>query len=115
MSHLVDLQDSFLGDVAKLITWIRSNGYQVTGGELHRPPAMAEIYASQGKGSRNSLHVDRLAIDLMLFKDGEYLTSTEHYRPAGEYWKTLNADNKWGGDFQRKDGNHFSRGYQGRA
>lgn len=115
MSHLVDLQDSFLGDVAKLITWIRANGYQATGGELHRPPAMAELYAKQGKGSKNSLHIDRLAIDLMLFKNGEYLTTTEHYRHAGDYWKSLHPDNKWGGDFQRKDGNHFSRGYQGRA
>jgi len=115
MSHMVDLQNDFLRNAAQLILWAQDQGYQLTGGELHRPDWVAEINAKQGRGSKNSLHIVRLAIDLMLFKDGEYLTTTERYRPLGEYWKSLHPDNKWGGNFTRADGNHFSRGFEGRA
>jgi len=58
-------------------------------------------------GRRHSAHKQRLAIDLNLFLDGEYLTTTEAHRPFGEYWVSLDAENHvWGGEFD--DGNHYS-------
>ncbi len=84
-------------------------GYEVTLGEAHRPEWVAAEYAKQGKGSTKSLHIYRLAIDLMLFKDGKYLDKTEDHEPVGVYWKSLHPDNRWGGDIKRlPDGNHYS-------
>lgn len=105
---LRDRQSIFARNVAHLIAWCFSNGYEVTLGEAYRPQVTAEAYAKQGSGIKNSLHCERLAIDLMLFKDGKYLTVTEDYRRAGEAWKALDEMNRWGGDFKRADGNHFS-------
>lgn len=109
MIKMVNMQNDFLRNVAQLIFWLQTQGYQVTGGELHRPEWVAKIYAEQGKGSKTSMHISRLAIDLMLFRDGEYLTDSADYKPAGEYWKSLDKANCWGGDFHQPDGNHFSR------
>tara|TARA_R110002020_G_scaffold304816_1_gene520613 strand:- start:307 stop:489 length:183 start_codon:yes stop_codon:yes gene_type:complete len=50
------------------------------------------------------MHRKRLAIDLNLFKDGKYLTDSNHYLFAGEYWKNLNDACNW----DIRDGNHFS-------
>ena len=60
--------------------------------------------------SRNSCHYIRLAIDLNLFKDGRYLTTTEDHRLFGEFWEGLGG--AWGGRFN--DGNHYSLEYNGR-
>ena len=63
----------------------------------------------RNSGIRNSLHSKRLAIDLMLFKNGVYLTNSEDYRPLGEFWESIGGT--WGGRFH--DGNHFSCEHEG--
>lgn len=106
---LLDRQHIFTRNVAKLIQFIFESGYFCTLGEAYRTPEQAEIYAKQGKGIKNSLHCQRLAIDINLFdaKDN-YLTETEDYRFFGEYWEQLAEGNRWGGRFKdRADGNHF--------
>lgn len=50
-----------------------------------------------------SLHADRLAIDFNFFIDGELTYDFLDIKPLGDYWESLNAKNKWGGDFN-KDG-----------
>ena len=65
--------------------------------------------------SANSVHKQRLAIDLNLFKGGVYQTSTEAHKPLGEYWKSLHPLCRWGGDFSTPDGNHYSMAHEGRA
>lgn len=60
-------------------------------------------------GIVNSVHGLRLAADLLLFKNGKYLTDTEDYREAGEFWEGLGGC--WGGRFN--DGNHFSLEHNG--
>lgn len=94
--------------VAQLIQFAYENGYEVTFGEAYRTPEQAALNAAKGTGTRNSVHCDRLAVDLNLFKDGQYLTRTEDHAPLGEFWKTLSPDCRWGGDFKRADGNHYS-------
>jgi hypothetical protein len=55
----------------------------------------------------------RLAVDLNLFKNGQFLTDSEAHRPLGDYWKSLHPDCCWGGDFSKPDGNHYSMQYGG--
>lgn len=106
---LSEMQFIFTRNVAKLIEHIFEEGYYCTLGEAHRTQEQALSYAKKGLGTVNSLHCERLAIDLNLFSPtGEYLTSTEDYERFGSYWKKLNSSNRWGGDFKKKDGNHFS-------
>lgn len=107
---LVALQDKFAGMVARLIDKAQEMGYQVTLGEAWRTPAQASLNAKSGKGITHSLHCDRLAIDINLFKDGEYLPDTESHRKLGEWWESIGGT--WGGRF--KDGNHYSLPYGGR-
>jgi hypothetical protein len=112
-----EMQHTFLGNVAILIRWMQSHykGFWVLGGELWRTPEQAKYNASIGKGSGNSLHISRLAIDVpMVDREKKLLVmSSEFYRPAGEFWKSLHPMNRWGGDIPN-DGNHFSMSPDGR-
>lgn len=94
--------------VAKLIIWAYANGYEVTFAEAYRTPEQAALNAQKGSGILWTLHTQRLAIDLNLFKDGIYLAKTADYKPLGDYWKTLHPLACWGGDFTKPDGDHFS-------
>ncbi len=100
-------QAKFAQNIAKLIIWADKHGYHITLGEAYRPPELAETYARRGIGIANSRHCSRLAIDLNLFKNGQYLQATKDHAPLGEYWKSLDKNNRWGGDFKRPDGNHY--------
>jgi D-alanyl-D-alanine carboxypeptidase-like protein len=89
-------------------------GFDVSMGEVWRPPKMASIYASMGIGIANSLHTQRLAVDLNLWRDGTLLTRSEDYRDLGWYWKSLHELARWGGDWKhRSDGAHFSITFAG--
>lgn len=106
---LRERQSLFVRLVADLIRFGTERGYEFTFGDAYRSPEQAEANAEAGTGIRNSLHCDRLAVDLNLFRGGDYLTDSAAYEPMGKYWKSLHPDCRWGGDFRhRKDGNHFS-------
>ena len=115
---LQDQQAVFAQNVALLISYIFNRRYKCTLGEAWRTPEQAEIYAKEGKGIKNSLHCQRLAIDLNIFSPtGELLTKPEEYMPFGLYWQKLNSYNKWGGEFRDANGNlkpdsdHFEMHY----
>lgn len=129
-------QRIFSFNLGRFLVWIPTNeGYEVTLGEAHRTGVMAHLYAIgapargslalllqstgykvlaeeikkiAGDGAFLSLHQQRLAVDLNLFIRGEYQTESKAYGRLGDYWKTLHPLNRWGGDFSRPDGNHFS-------
>jgi len=103
-------QSKFAVMVADLIHYARDMGYEVTFGEAYRTPEQAALNAKAGTGIANSLHCDRLAIDLNLFKDGQYLSTTDDHQILGEYWESIGGS--WGGRF--KDGNHYSLKHGGR-
>lgn len=111
---LGEKQREFCIDIAHLIVWAYSQGYELTFGEAYRTPEQAWANQKAGKGISNSLHGQRLAIDLNLFIDGEYQDLSEAHRPLGEYWESLRDGNAWGGRFKRPDGNHYSRSHEGR-
>lgn len=110
---LQEIQSEFVRCVGKLIEFAADRGYELTFGETYRSPAQALAMAQSGKGIRNSLHCKRLAVDLNLFRDNVFLTTSESHRPLGVHWKTLHPLARWGGDFSRPDGNHYSFEYNG--
>ena len=104
-------QQQFTKDVAHLIEYIYSQGYSATLGECYRPQEMAQIYAKEGKGIVDSLHCQKLAVDLNIFnKDGVYITDFKEYEIFGVYWEQIDSQNRWGGRFKpRIDSDHFER------
>lgn len=113
MERLRQKQSRFVRLVGLLIEYAYANGYELTFAEAYRTPEQAELNSKSGRGIGNSLHTQRLAVDLNLFKDDEYLTKTEDYLELGEYWESLGKDCAWGGRFKRQDGNHFSIEHNG--
>jgi hypothetical protein len=102
------LQEEFAQSAAKLIAKAAELGYGVTLGEAWRTPEQAQWDADHHIGVAHSLHMDRLAIDLNLFKDGVFLITPDAYVQLGEWWKTLGPAYKFGGDFTIRDYDHYS-------
>lgn len=107
---IIEAQQRFAVMVGKLLMQADAMGYGVTLGEAYRPPELAALYARQGRGIANSLHTQRLAVDLHLFRDGKFLSTTEAHAPLGEWWESIGG--AWGGRFN--DGGHYSLTYGGR-
>ena len=100
-------QSEFAKLVPRLIDKAYEMGYEVTLGDAYRDPRVhGALGVRKSYSHPKSAHKARLAIDLNLFKDGEYLDMTEDHRPLGEWWKEQHPLARWGGDFD--DGNHYS-------
>ena len=98
-------QSRFARMVAQLINKAYAMGYEVTLGDAYRDPRVhGEQGVKKSYSEARSAHKHRLAIDLNLFKDGEFLQNTEDHSPLGVYWESLGGT--WGGRFN--DGNHYS-------
>ena len=110
METLRQKQSRFAAMVPLLIDKALSLGYEVTIGDAYRDPRThGDVGVFKGYGNAGSCHKLRLAIDLNLFKDGKFLSSTEDHRSLGEWWKKQGGS--WGGDFE--DGNHYSFEWDG--
>lgn len=112
--NLAQKQRVFARLVAKLLTKANDLGFEVSIGEVWRPPETAQLYAKKGGGIANSLHCDKLAIDINLFKGDLWLRRTKDHAELGAWWEAQStADYKccWGGHFD--DGNHYSIEHQG--
>lgn len=96
--------------VARLIDQATAMGYEITLGDAYRDPRVfGAIGQRQGYGHPKSAHKHRLAIDLNLFRGGQFLSSSEDHRPLGEWWEAQGGT--WGGRFD--DGNHYSLEHEG--
>lgn len=91
-------------DISILVVWANREGYGI---------AYDDVKAHDGH-MKKSKHYDGLAADLNLYlyevdenNDGNwvYQTETVAHAKIGEEWKRMG--HKWGGDFTRKDGNHY--------
>ena len=91
-------QSKFARMVGRLIEFIYGLGYEVT---------LGDAFAKTGH-IEGSFHYKKLAIDLNLFRNGRFLKTTAAHKPLGDFWKSMGGT--WGGDFKRKDGNHYSLG-----
>lgn len=107
----VQEQAAFLKDVILLLQKADKLGFVVTGGELFRTPEQQQIYVKTGRSTTmNSNHLRRCAIDLNIFLNDTLVYDVEILRPLGEYWKSLNPKNDWGGFWKSfKDVPHFER------
>lgn len=121
MGGAVDLlhkQFVFSGLIARLILYAYQRGYSISLGEAWRSPETAQMYADEGKGVANSLHCNRLAIDLNLFSGCDPLKTVAQYLEIGEFWESLAEPGEeiicvWGGRFENPDADHFSIEHNG--
>ena len=105
-------QRRFAKLVARLIDRAHELGFEVTLGDAYRDPRVhGEWGAKKSYSAAKSVHKQRLAIDLNLFKNGVYLTNSSDHRPLGEWWEKQAPDCRWGGRWN--DGNHYSFEYGG--
>ena len=103
-------QSRFAHHAALLVLQAEKMGFEVTYGDAYRDP---KVHGNMGERKSYShpysTHKVRLAIDLNLFRKGEYLEGSEAHRPLGEWWEKQGPDHRWGGRFG--DGNHYSFGH----
>jgi hypothetical protein len=110
---LSEKQRLFTRYIGMLIAFAYKQGFELTFGDAYRSPEQAAANAKAGSGIANSLHCQRLAVDLNLFIQGQYITNSDAYKPLGEYWEGLDPLCRWGGRFKKPDGNHFSIEHEG--
>lgn len=104
-------QQEFTLMIARLIVFAYEHGYRLTFGDAYRDPRVhGDVGVKKAYGAASSNHKIRLAVDFNLFKDGQYMTTSDDYLPLGEYWESIGG--AWGGRFN--DGNHFSLEHEGR-
>lgn len=109
---LGEKQRLFARMVPRLIDHAHQLGYEVTLGDAYRDPrSHGEMGVKGVYGAANSCHKLRLAVDLNLFRNGVFQTTTEAHQPLGEWWESQHPDCRWGGRFQ--DGNHYSVTHDG--
>lgn len=107
---LREKQTRFAQALPGLLQKAQALGYGVTLGEAWRSPEQAEWNAEHHLGIACSLHTERLAIDLNLFKpDGSLVTDDTGHKDLGAWWVQQNPDFRWGGNFVHlKDFDHYS-------
>lgn len=108
ISTYVKKQGRFAINVARLIEFANSIGYTVTFGEAWRTQEQARANEEKGIGIKNSVHCLRLAIDINLFTDQDITWDIKDFKILGNFWKKLDPDARWGGDFKKIDAVHFS-------
>lgn len=116
MSELLNNQIAFARLIPRLIDKAFELGYEVTIGDVFRDPrAFGEMGKTIAYGNPRSAHKQKLAIDLNLYKNGNYLPNTEDHQQLGGWWKKQHPLARWGGDFGKNnlDGNHYSFEYNG--
>lgn len=111
MSELLQKQQLFFRMSIRLYSYLITQGYEATYGEVLRTPAQAHLNVEQHIGIQHSLHLIKLAVDLAIFKDDKLLETFADYEPIGTYWESIGGS--WGGRFTNQDCDHFSLSYQG--
>ncbi|MFG6485271.1 glycoside hydrolase family 19 protein [Roseateles sp. BYS78W] len=116
MSDLVREQSVFLLQVCELVKKASELGFSASAGELYRTPEQQAMHVRNGRSTTMaSQHLKRLAIDLNFFRDAPdgrplLISDVETLRPIGQYWESLDAANRWGGNWTNfKDTPHFER------
>lgn len=133
-------QERFALALANWIVHINALGYKVRMGEVLRSDEQAEINAiggsqrsiladeiqdrwpdlaakirnNTGSGIRNSLHEYKLAADVNLFYQGQWISDgkSPHWEKVGLIWEGYGPDYCWGGRFN--DANHVSIAHDGK-
>jgi predicted chitinase len=116
MNDLVREQSVFLLHVCELVKKAGELGFSASAGELYRTPEQQALHVKNGRSTTMaSQHLKRLAIDLNFFRESPegrpmLISDVESLRPIGQYWESLDAANRWGGNWTTfKDTPHFER------
>jgi hypothetical protein len=111
MSKLRGAQSAFCQDIGKFIAFAFANGIELTIGEGYRTEEQQKIYLETGKTTvSHSNHQDRLAMDFNFFIDGDIVWDKDRLKILGDYWESLNLNNRWGGFWENfVDTPHFER------
>lgn len=106
---LGEYQEIFSENVAKLLRWALEHDYKPRIRECQRTPEQQDIYVKSGKSwTKNSAHLESLAIDIYFTKDGKLLQTKEQLQELGDYWESLSLLNEWGGNWKKNmDCPHF--------
>ncbi len=99
--------------ISRLVLWAADEGYDLAYDQVKRSEAEAKANAAKGTGISNSLHLVGLAGDLNLYINGVYQPTTEAHKAIGAKWKSMHPLCRWGGDFSKPDGNHYSLEHNG--
>lgn len=111
---LGEKQELFMRLLPRLLDQAHELGFELRGGDLFRDPRVhGEFGSPGGYGAQRSCHKLKLATDLNLFKNGEWLSSSAAHQPLGEWWEKQHPLCRWGGRFN--DGNHYSLEHDGAA
>lgn len=106
-SDLLRKQFLFTHLLSYLIQFAYSKGWKLTLGEGFRGDSKGHM--------PGSLHYSRLAQDLNLFVDDQWIqVAHPAWTELGEYWEGLDPDCAWGGRFANQDYNHFSLSHGGK-
>ena len=98
-------QSLFAKFIGVLICYATARGWELTFGDFWRGDRQGHM--------PDSLHYDRLAADMNLFVDGEWMQGDcPEWQELGRVWKSFHPLCAWGGDFA--DFNHFSLTDKGR-
>jgi hypothetical protein len=104
--NLNEAQRKFSYYLGKFIIWAYSEGYEFAVGEVLRTPEQQKIYLDTGRSlTSKSDHLNATAFDISLKKTPDipgynYITDPAAYKPLGDFWKSLDKNNRWGGDFK---------------
>ena len=105
-------QSEFALMVGKLIIKAYELGFEITLGDAYRDPRVhGDMGVRKSYSHPKSAHKVRLAIDLNLFKDGEFCEGSGSHKELGEWWEKQHPLARWGGRFN--DGNHYSFEHNG--
>ena len=103
---LRERQSAFAVMVARLICYmdnLTKTGFIL---EWYRTKErQAQLVAEKKSWTMNSKHIDGLAIDLCILKDGVPSWDVEEYRILGRFWMDLGG--VWGGSWKQVDAVHF--------
>lgn len=120
MSELTDKQALFMQCLSKLLT----HGPEICRYRVYKIRfRLGEGYVADSIDKpfedtphlKTGTHFTRTGIDLIvdvwdeLKQDWIWITGSHQvYYILGTYWKSLNPECRWGGDFMKRDFNHFS-------
>lgn len=100
---LSEQQQVFAINAAKLILYANELVTPVTLGEAYRDQLTQDRYFKLGLSkTKNSQHLNRMAIDLYIFVNGVYSDKLHDYKKLAEFWESLHPKNvagySWGWD-----------------
>ena len=104
---LSDQQYEFGKDVILLLMFLHRKGIKYSLGECWRRPETQRILKEKGYSNvEGGGHQDKLAIDIFMWLNGKFMGYTWENRDrlifVGDFWKSLNPLNVWGGDWAIK-------------